>query len=414
MAESIPSSSSRRFGGGTLLGWLMGVLCFGVLVFFIAQVILQFAMPTTVHRLQLVKDVPLPSIVVPPGPPPIYTVRADRFDFQALDPQSGLLFIAHPGPSAAKSELAQEQLPQGTVLRETVVVFDTKQNEYVGSLQIPNVHGIAVAPDIHKVYFADFDDSKIYVINEQTCKATPQPDQNACTIIKQINASQNPDSLDYDSDHHKVFVSEPGGATLPKGIEDVIDTQTDNLVKKINLGTGVGHVRYDSVSHRIFVVAGTDTQGELVSINPITESIASRFGLPGECTGAHGLIIDSPQQVAFVVCTGIEKVAMVDIQRMKSTGTLQQVGVKPDILALDHGLHILYVGSVTSVSVFDESKASSGTLTRLGRPGDYIISTGSTHTIAVNDATHELYVPLTDLGGQPVLRIEQYSPNATD
>src|SRR5436305_15210380 len=64
--------------------------------------------------LLLVQDVALPSVALPPpGHAPLAAVPFDRFDFQALDSQSGLLFIAHPGPSANKAALSKKQLPAG-------------------------------------------------------------------------------------------------------------------------------------------------------------------------------------------------------------------------------------------------------------------------------------------------------------
>ncbi len=36
------------------------------------------------------------------------------------------------------------------------------------------------------------------------------------------------------------------------------------------------------------------------------------------------------------------------------------------------------------------------------------------HTIAVNEETHEIYLPLTRVGNRPVLRIMRYNANAID
>ncbi|MBV9231308.1 MAG: YncE family protein [Chloroflexi bacterium] len=406
MAErSIEAAQPQGRGAiSKILVRLIGLVSFGLLGFLIIGMIVRFTTPVPVQRLALVEDVPLPGIVVaPPGQPPILTVRSDRFDFQALDPQTGLLFIAHPGPTAAKATvLLQEQLPAGTQIKPTIVVFNTRTNQYVGSLDVPFVQGIAVAPDLHKVYAADHNDSKIFVIDERTLK-----------VITQIKATQNPDSLEYVQDLQQVYVSEPGLATPGKGVEDVIDAQSDQVVQAINLGadTGLGHTRYDSVSHQVFVVIDTTPQNQIIVIDPLTATVRTRIALPNTCAGAHGLVIDSQQQLAFVACVDTQNVVVVDIRTLKVIGDpqhLQQVGVKADILALDHVLHVLYVASASSISVFDESPAARGTLHKIG---DYVVSSSTSHTIAVDDTTHNIYVPLIDVGGRPTLRIEHYNQN---
>ena len=95
--------------------------------------------------------------------------------------------------------------------------------------------------------------------------------------------------------------------------------------------------------------------------------IQPRLRLPDTCVNPHGLGIDSQQQVAFIACIDSQNVVMVDLRSMKAIGDLQHlksVGFKPDIVALDSKLHILYVGCASGISVFDESGASRGSLNR--------------------------------------------------
>ncbi len=205
----------------------------------------------------------------------------------------------------------------------------------------------------------------------------------------------------------------------------MIDAQTNEVVGHIPLGNDgkwgddVGHTRYDS--DHIFVVvlplpnpddpnAVVQPPSYLVTIDPVTDQIIQpRLRLPDTCVNPHGMSIDSQQQVAFIACIDSQNVVMVDLRSMKAIGDLQHlksVGFKPDIVALDSKLHILYVGCASGISVFDERGASRGSLNKLK---DYIISSSSSHSIAVNDDTHNIYIPLTNVGGRPVLWIEQYN-----
>lgn len=414
---SITASPPRSIGAGRIFTWLIGLVSFGLLAFLLLQLVIQLVTPPPVSRLQQLRDVPLPGILVSQSGQTLpQSVHLDRFDFQALDPQTGLLFTAHDGPSAAKFPLIKGELPAGSALNPSIVVFDARQNKYVASINNVNVRGITVAPDIHKVYAADAGSSVIRVIDEQACQIAISAGNNVCTVAKSIKASQTPDSLEYDADHHEVFVSEPGKLIPPKGVVDVISTQTDTIIKTINLGTGEGHIRYDAAAQSIFVVVvpATGNSG-VVAIDPITNTVIARATLPSTCNGAHGLAIDESQHVSFVACVNSNNLAIVDLQTMKPIGNLndpqRRIGIKADIVVLDRSLHVLFVGCQNAISVFDESRAASGVLHKFG---DYIVSSNSSHSIAVDASTHNIYVPLTDVGSRPAMRVEHYNQNATN
>jgi DNA-binding beta-propeller fold protein YncE len=82
---------------------------------------------------------------------------------------------------------------------------------------------------------------------------------------------------------------------------------------------------------------------------------------------------------------------------MQTTETIR-VAEGPDVLALDPGLHRLYVASESgSLAVFEERGAA---LTLLGE-----YRAPHSHTVAVDPVTHRVYLPLQDIDGKPVLRI---------
>ncbi len=117
MSQSSKAASSPRTKGGTLL-WVAGILSFGLVAvvlvgLFIGLATANISVPKpTVPTLQFIKDVSLPSAAIPPaGHAPINSLGADGFDFQAIDPHTGLLFITHAGPSANKQALIRKQLP---------------------------------------------------------------------------------------------------------------------------------------------------------------------------------------------------------------------------------------------------------------------------------------------------------------
>jgi hypothetical protein len=80
------------------------------------------------------------------------------------------------------------------------------------------------------------------------------------------------------------------------------------------------------------------------------------------------------------------------------------VAGEPDVLAYDAGLAILYVATESGlVHLF---RVSSGAVDQLGA-----VDVGpNAHTVAVDPASHDVYFPLREAGGRPVLRVMRPAP----
>lgn len=451
MAEkSKLASSSRRLSVGSISIWFIGILSVGLLAFLFVQITSQVVGTPPARRLTLVQDIPLPTVLPPQFLPnvknvpaqqdplaPGVAVRFDHFDFQALDPSNHLLFIAHSGPNPDKVTIYSPNFnpDKDGHVDGHVLVFDTQQNKVVGRVDVPHITGMVVAPDLGRVYAADSIDNIVYSIDEKTLKPT----------AIQLDTNEGPDAISYDPNDQKVFVSDPG-LPSPDTINpnnqniSVINTQT-NKVTKINLGHlpklpnesadlvqwgyDVGHNKYDPGLHLVFVTIQQLTNqtitplplpppgtGELVAINPVTQHIVGRLQLPTTCSAPHGMTIDTQEHIAFIACVNVDpahnvvqSLVRVDLQTMNVLpDPLLTLALKPDIVVLDHTHHVLYVGCATGISIFD---VQGRTIRKLG---DYVIGKG-THTVAVDEATQMLYLPLVELGGRPVLRIVRFDPN---
>src|SRR5260221_416540 len=240
-----------------LIRAVVGVCLAGLVVALIVHMAVQFAAPKLPPRLVFEQDIPLPGAFpdryrTPQNPfAPGLAVLFDRFDFQALDPQTHLLFIAHSGPAPDREQQINPHFNPDTDAQTdgNIIVFDTRQDKVVGLLEIPQAAGIAEAPDLHKVYAADANDSIIYMIDERTLKATPIP----------LQENDSPDGMAYDPVDHLVFVSNPGTPPNPdtniidreNQNETVINALTGTVVTRIPLGIDgqwgddVGHVKFD-------------------------------------------------------------------------------------------------------------------------------------------------------------------------
>ncbi|MGZ3616648.1 MAG: YncE family protein [Ktedonobacteraceae bacterium] len=454
------SSDSKSSGFSRIFVWVMGILSFGLLVYLLAHVVYQLVVPPPAQKLLFVQDILLPSGLannaqeassLKPG----VELPFDGFDFQAYDPPSHRLFLAHTGPNPDLMTLAHTKFdPQ---FDGNVMVFDTKQDKIVARINVPQIAGLVIAPDLRKLYAADGTDNIVYSIDMNTLKATPI----------QLTLNDSPDAMSYDQVDHRVFVSVPGAPVDPNKSQNVdpknqnitvINALTDKVVSKINLGLlpllsgentttlpnapdvplgkpgnypifghDVGHNKYDAGLQRVFVTstilqdADSDNQlllpppgtGELIEIDPVNATIVKRITLPATCSTPHGMAIDEGQQVAFIACTDIDpnrnlfsNLARVDLRTMTVIPTdpaKAQLAEGPDIVVIDHPLNVLFVGCTGGISIFDEK---SGEFHKLG---DYVLGKG-THTIAIDEQTQEIFLPQIT-GGRPILRIGRYNPN---
>ena len=298
--------------------------------------------------LKRVASIPLP------GPP-------TRFDYQAYDPKTRLLFIAH--------------LAAGKM-----VVFDTDDNKVVAEVSnLSQVHGVLVVPETGTVYASATGTNEIVAIDERTLKE-----------VARIPGGVYPDGMAYVPEQRKLYVSDERGGT-----ETVIDTQLHRRVTTVDLGGEVGNSQYDPVSGHVFV--NVQTRNELVEIDPNRDVIVARHPLPG-AQANHGLLIAPRQRLAFVACEGNATLLVVDMQTMRVIASAA-VGAGPDVLAFDDELRILYVASESGVvAMFKEEGRA---LRKIGQA--YLAP--HAHSVAVVPQSHRIYFPIQDQGGHPVLLV---------
>ena len=205
-----------------------------------------------------------------------------------------------------------------------------------------------------------------------------------------------PDGIAFVPHPQTLYVSDKLGHS-----DTVIAGPTHRRIDTIKLGGEVGNTQYDLVSKHVFVNVASTT--ELVEIDPQTHKVIARNRLKG-ARGNHGLYIEPDQHLAFIACEDNNRLIVFDLDTRKETG-VYPVGLGPDVLAFDQTLHLLYVASESGVvSMFREQGKQ---LVKIGE--DYLAP--AAHSVAVNPLTHEVYFPLRDIGGRPVLRVMR--PSAT-
>lgn len=305
--------------------------------------------PTVAAPLRLVADAPLPG-------------GASRFDYQSLDPAGGgRLFISHMGAGR-------------------LVVFDVQRGRVIGNLEgFPRVTGVLVVPAEHRAYASATGDHAVVIV-----------DDSSLQVVARVPGPSFPDGIAYAPDERRVFVSDESGER-----DFVLDAKTNAVVARIELGGEAGNTQYDAGSHCIIVAVQTANQ--LAVIDPATAQIVRRITLDRAIRHPHGVYIDAPHRLAFIAGEESATLGVLDLRTLELRQVLP-VGADPDVLAFDPAAGRLYVAAESGVvSVFEERDR---TLEQLGW-----YRAPHAHTVAVDPATHRVYLPLADVKGSPVLRI---------
>ncbi|OUS97646.1 YncE family protein [Rhodococcus sp. NCIMB 12038] len=307
------------------------------------------------------------------GPLPLQPVgeialpgNGSRFDYESLDPERGLLFIAHLGASE-------------------VIEVDIHTRRVVRTIpDIAQVHGVLVVPELRRVYATATGDDQLVILDEDTG-----------AVLARGPTGSYPDGIAYDPKRGTVWTTNESG-----GSETVLDAVTAAVRGTVDLGGDVGNVAYDRVADQMLVaVQGRD---DLAAIDPQTLTITRRLPMPG-CRGAHGLALDSVARLAFVACEDNATLITVDLDGWQPTGAAS-VGAGPDVLAYDQGAHRLYVAAESgNLTVFDQQDR------RLAGIGSGRLADNA-HVVTVDPGTHHSYFPVpSGADGRPAL-LEQEPP----
>ena len=283
-----------------------------------------------------------------------------RFDYQSLDPANRTLWIAHLGDSS-------------------VLAVDLATGRVSEIPDVGGVHGVLAVPSRGVVYATATSTNEIVSI-----------DPTKLSITQRAPAGRFPDGLAYDADHELLLVT-----NKLDGAITVHDPTTLALVRTVELGDETGNVAYDPTSQLGY--ATTLPPGELVSFRPDTGEVVERLALQG-CEGAHGLMLDSAGQRAFVACEGNAKMLTVDLST-ESVTAIFKVGDNPDVFAFDPANQRLMLAAESGeVEWFNTTPALPESLGRTHIDG-------GAHSVAVDPSTKQWFFPLADVDGHPALRI---------
>src|SRR6058998_2542901 len=219
-------------------------------------------------------------------------------------------------------------------------------------------------------------DHEVVVVNDSTYQ-----------IVARVPGPRFPDGIAYAPEERRVFVSDESGQR-----DFVIDATSNSVVARIELDGEAGNTQYDAGSH--CVIVAVQTANQLAVIDPATATIVRRITFDNAVRYPHGFYIDAPHRVAFISGQESGTLGVLDLRTLQLRQVLP-IGSDPDVLAFDPVLGRLYVAAESGVvAVFGERD---GSLVQLGW-----YRAPKAHSVAVDPATHRVYLPLADVG---VLRV---------
>jgi YVTN family beta-propeller protein len=251
-----------------------------------------------------------------------------------------------------------------------VVVVDPDSGKVVGDIpDTPGVHGIALAPELNRGFVSNGRGNNVTIFDIKTLK-----------MISQVPAGMNPDSIRYEPKSGRVlaFNGRSKDAT-------VIDAKTGMVVATIPLG---GAPEFAVADDRGHVYNNIEDTNEVVEIDAAKAMVTKRYSLKPSCDGPSGLAIDIKKRRLFSVCSN-RVMAISDPDAGKVIAS-PAIGAGSDGVAFDPG---------TGYAI---SSNGDGTLTIVQETGgkydvfDNVATARGARTIAVDEKTHNVYLPAAD------------------
>lgn len=247
-----------------------------------------------------------------------------------------------------------------------VNILDAKTGDSVGV--IPNTTGV------HGIAFAD---SKGYTSNGRLNTVTVF-DLKTAAVLSQIATGQNPDAIMYDPFTKLVITCNGRSHDLT-----LIDAASGQVTGTITLD-GKPETAVSDEAGKLFV--NIEDKNKISEVDLKTKTVVASWPLGAE--GPTGLAIDKKTKRLFAGCDA--KLVVMDATNGNVVATLP-IGNGCDGVGFDGGLKLVFAScGEGKLTVIKEESASAFSVI------DNVPTKRSARTCAVNEATHEVYLPAAD------------------
>ena len=249
-----------------------------------------------------------------------------------------------------------------------IVVADTDSGKIVGEiLDLPGVHGIAIAPDLGRAFTSNGRGNTSTIVDLKTLKP-----------LGRVATGANPDSIRYSPSRKEVWTFNHTGKSVT-----VFGAQDGKTLATITLSGELEEAVEDPAAHRMFV--NIEDKGAIGVMDTVTHTLVAEWPI-ADCEVPTGMAYDQKNHLILSACDG--KMAVVDSTSGK-TVTSFPIADEVDGNGFDPATGYAFASSRTGVL----------TIAHEDSPGKFTVvqtlkTAPSGRTMTLDAATHNVYVPV--------------------
>jgi YVTN family beta-propeller protein len=240
----------------------------------------------------------------------------------------------------------------------------------------PATHGVVIDPSSHLAFVTRSEANTVDIF-----------DPAKMAVIKRIPVADDPDGIFYDEFDKLIYV-----ASGDSHLATLIDPSTQTTIATIPLGGAPEYAAFDA-STRLLYQNLHDTS-TVVAVDIAKRAVIQGWPLQG-CEAPTGMAIDEIHRRLFIGCNANSVLAIFDLNEHRVVATVP-IGKAPDSVAFDPELHRIYTTGKSGVLVVIQQDEPNKY-----RVLDTVHLHYGAHTLALNLATHALYVGYASLVVNP-------------
>lgn len=231
----------------------------------------------------------------------------------------------------------------------------------------PATHGVVIDPTSGLAYVTRSEADTVDVFDPATMR-----------LVKRIPVADDADGIFYEP-VHKLIYAASGDAR----VATLIDPVSQSRIAAIPLGGAPEFAAFDAVTGLMY--QNLKDANAVVAVDVGRRAVTGRWPLSG-CQAPTGMALDGADRRLFVACSGNARLVVFNLETHRVIQSLP-IGGGPDSVAFDPGLRRLYTTGKSGVlSVIQQDSPDAY------RQLDRISLHFGAHTLAVDPATHRLYV----------------------
>ena len=247
----------------------------------------------------------------------------------------------------------------------------------------PAAHGVVIDPATGMAYVTRSEANTVDIFDPSTMR-----------LVTRIPVADDPDGIFYISANRTIYVASGDAKTAT-----LIDPAARRVSATISLDGKPEFGVFDPQTNLFY--QNLEDTSSLAAVDLSKRVVTMRWPLQ-DCVHPTGMAIDEQNRQLFIGCSGNSRLAVFDMEKHRVV-TSVPVGGGPDSVAYDAPLHRIYVtGRAGDLCVVDRENDGAFDVV------EKISLHFGAHTLAVDPASHRLYVAYASLFIAP--RIAVFSP----